>query len=336
VPDFSTPDPVFLMCPPERFTIPEPPPGAGHANEMCVEGRRVFAQDPAGFRKRASDKWERLRATLERELGAEIITLEPREGLDDQVFAADASISLCWTDEHGEQAGAALLSRFTYEERQPEAELHAAAIEAFDPTREIKRAGFNIEGCGDNVYDPKRDLFWSGCTRSPDRATAGAGRSDPRAHAQLAELTGVEVVSLEVRKPFFHLDTAVAVLPFGHILCCKDGLAPHAYETLKERAFEPFGLDAESHLIEVTKEDAARYACNVVARGTLVVLPQVSDDLLDTLRDRGYEPLPHDLTEFIHSGGGPHCLVNQLNERRFPGKVIDPEAPERQATVRQE
>jgi N-dimethylarginine dimethylaminohydrolase len=334
LPDFTTPDPVFLMCPPEHFAIPEPPPGAGHANEMCARGREVYASDPAAFRRRAMDKWERYRAILERDLGAEIHLLEPNPALPDQVFAADASISLTWTGEHAQEESAALLSRFTYAERQAEAELHAEAIARYAPDRHVRRAEFPIEGCGDNVYDPKRDLFWSGCTPNPGRTHAGDGRSDARAHAQLAALTGVRVESLEVRSPFFHLDTALAVLPFGHLLVCRDGLAPRAFEKLRELAFDPFGLDPAEHLIEVAKEDAARYACNIVARGHLVVLPEISEGLLQIIRDRDYEPITTDFTEFIHSGGGPHCLVNQLNERRYPGKVIDPAAPERQATVR--
>jgi len=336
VPDLTTPDPVFLMCPPEHFAIPEPPPGAGHANEMSVRGREVFARDPGGFRKRAIEKWERYRAILERDLGADIRLLEPDPALPDQVFAADASISLTWTGEDAQEQSAALLSRFTYAERQPEAELHAEAISRFAPDRRVRRAAFPIEGCGDNVYDPKRDLFWSGCTPNPGRANAGEGRSDARAHAQLEALTGVRVESLEVRSPFFHLDTALAVLPFGHLLVCREGLAPRAYETLRDRAFEPFGLDSETHLIEVSKADAERYACNVVARGAIVVMPMVSDDLLGTIRDRGYEPVATDFTEFIHSGGGPHCLVNHLNERRSPARFTGPEAPERRATARRE
>jgi N-dimethylarginine dimethylaminohydrolase len=333
VPDFTTQEPVFLMCPPEHFRIPEPTPGAGFANEMSVEGYRVYTRDPEGFRARAMKNWLRYREILERELGADVRLLEAREELPDQVFTADPSISLTWTGEDVREQSVALLSRFTYEERQSEADLHATALRDFDPSREIRFAEFNIEGCGDNVYDPKRDLFWSGCTASPGRDHAGDGRSDARAHAQLAALTGVRVESLEVRKPFFHLDTTVAVLPFGHILCCREGLAEHAYRKLRELAFEPFGLDPEEYLIEVSLEDAARYACNIVARGRLIVMPEVSDDLLERIRRSGYEPITTDFTEFIHSGGGPHCLVNQLNERRFPGKVIQRESPERQASV---
>ncbi len=336
MPDFTTQEPVFLMCPPEHFRIPEPKPGAGFANEMSVEGHRVYSKDPEAFRRRAMSKWLRYRDILERELGADIRLLEPREELPDQVFTADPSISLTWTGDDAQEQSAALLSRFTYEERQGEADLHAAALRDFDPSREIRFAEFNIEGCGDNVYDPKRDLFWSGCTARPGRDHAGDGRSDVRAHEQLAALTGVRVESLEVRRPFFHLDTTVAVLPFGHILCCREGLAAHAHEKLLEMAFEPFGLDPAEHLIEVSLKDAARYACNIVARGHLIVLPEVSEGLLARIRRSGYEPITTDFTEFIHSGGGPHCLVNQLNERRFPGKVIHPAAPERQATVRPE
>lgn len=313
----ATVDPVLLMCPPEHYRIREPHPSAGHANDQSHEGFRVYQRDPAGFLNRSMKKWEALRTILERELGATIRTTDPVPGLDDQVFAADASISLVRRDEEG--GAVSLLSRFTYDERQPEAEIHAAHLRAFDPARDIRTADFNIEGCGDNVYDALRDVFWSGCTRSPARARAGEGRSDARAHAQLAEFTGVEVIGLEVRRPFFHLDTTVAVLPHGHVLCGADGLTPAARSTLISRAFEPFGLDPDEYLINVSREDAERYACNVVTRDDVVVLPTVSDELLTALASKGYRPIPTDLTEFIHSGGGPHCLVNQINEPRKHG-----------------
>ncbi len=303
--------PVYLMCPPEHYAI-DAHQTAGPANDMSIEGARVYASDPAAFRERAMRKWERFRAVLEKELGASIIELRAGDGLSDQVFAADGSISLTRAD----GSSAALLSRFTYEERQAEVAAHAEALRAFDPSRELHEAAFNIEGCGDNVYDPCRDVFWSGCTPAPTRAEAGCGRSDARAHAQLEQLTGAEVVGLEVRRPFFHLDTAVAILPGGHVMCCADGLSGAAFETLRARAFEPFGFTEDEHLIRVTRADAERYACNIVTRGDRVVLPNVSDELLDRLRACGYEPITVDLVEFILSGGGPHCLTNRVNERR--------------------
>ena len=303
--------PVYLMCPPEHYAI-DAHATAGPANDMSVEGARVYANDPAAFRERAVRKWERFRAVLERELGARIIELPASEGLSDQVFAADGSISLTRPD----GSSVALLSRFTYEERQAEVVSHAEALRAYDPSCELHEATFNIEGCGDNVYDPCRDVFWSGCTREPKRSEAGCGRSDARAHAQLEELTGAEAVGLEVRRPFFHLDTAVAILPGGHVMCCPDGLSDDAFMALRTRAFAPFGLTEDEHLIRVSRADAERYACNVVTRGDRVVLPNVSDALLDRLRASGYDPITVDLEEFILSGGGPHCLTNRVNERR--------------------
>ncbi len=308
--------PVFLMCPPEHYAI-APHPVSGHANEMAVEGERVYRRDPAGFRRTAMRKWEVFRDTLVRELGAEIVEVAPRAGLKDQVFAADASISLVADDD----AGVGLLSRFTYEERQAEVAAHAEVLRSYAPGRVLAHAERNIEGCGDNVYDPVRDVYWSGCTEAPTRADAGAGRSDQRAHDQLAAVTGVEVVSLLVRKPFFHIDTAVAILPRGHIMCCPDGLSERAFETLRERAFAPFGLSEEEHLIRVSRADAERYACNVVARDDRVVLPYASDELKGELKRRGYDAVVVDLREFILSGGGPHCLTNQLNERRAPSPI---------------
>lgn len=307
--------PIFLMCPPEHFAI-GPRPGGGYANDMSVEGARVYSRDPVGFRAQAMRQWESFRDILVRELGAEIIEIAPAAGLADQVFAADASISLV----DGGDARA-LLSRFTYSERQAEVEAQREALCAFDPQRTFTAALHNIEGCGDNVYDALRDVFWSGCTPKPTSELAQCGRSDARAHSELAESMGVEVVSLEVRRPFFHLDTAVAVLPLGHVMCCRDGLSGDAFERLCERAFDAFDLPRAEYLIEVSREDAALYACNVVARGERVVLPPVSEALNETIRRKGYEPIPADLSRFILSGGGPHCLTNRINEARSSARA---------------
>ncbi len=314
------------MCPPEHYAI-LPDPEAGHANDLSVAGERAYRKDPAGFRIRAMRKWTTFRQILERELGATIIEIEPEPGLTEQVFAADASLSLVLKD-----SSAALMSRFTYSERQAEVEAHKRALLAFDPDRILHYADHPIEGCGDNVYDPYRDLFWSGCTDSPSRQTAGSGRSDARAHTQLAQITGVEVIGLNIQRPFFHLDTALAVLPSGHIMCCRDGLSNAAYQQLIQRAFAPFGLGPHVYLIEVSDEDASRYACNIIAHENHLVLPPVSDALVTKLKQRGYEPITTNLDEFILAGGGPHCLTNQINERRLvrctadAGKRNKPEA----------
>ena len=125
----TSPDtPVFLMCPPEHYAI-DSYPTIGVANDMSIEGARVYSADPAGFRRLAMRKWEAFREVLVRELGAEIIEIEAQEDLCDQVFSADASISLTMED----GASVALLSRFTYDERQREVELHAE-YRAMGPT----------------------------------------------------------------------------------------------------------------------------------------------------------------------------------------------------------
>jgi hypothetical protein len=53
-----------------------------------------------------------------------------------------------------------------------------------------------------------------------------------------------------------------------------------------------------------TAEDAGHLGLNAISDGYHVVLPADSANFADRLLDRGYEPIPVDLSEFRASGGG--------------------------------
>ena len=42
-------EPVFLMCPPDFYTVEKPDAEKGSANEFEVEGYKEYSQDPKGF-----------------------------------------------------------------------------------------------------------------------------------------------------------------------------------------------------------------------------------------------------------------------------------------------
>ncbi|PCI00816.1 MAG: hypothetical protein COB76_02645, partial [Alphaproteobacteria bacterium] len=145
------------------------------------------------------------------------------------------------------------------------------------------------------------------------------GRSDIRAHKGLEAVTGVPVVSMAVKEPFFHIDTCMTPLTNGHIIAYKDGMKPEAFENLMQEGFKRYGMDPEEYLILVSKEDAENYACNLVCVGNNIIMPQVSDGLQDRLKSKGYEVTCLDMSVFINDGGAMHCLTNNLNEQRIKG-----------------
>jgi N-dimethylarginine dimethylaminohydrolase len=74
-------------------------------------------------------------------------------------------------------------------------------------------------------------------------------------------------------------------------------------------------------LIELTREDAQRYAANSFtytpngqSSESFLVLPRgVSGRLVSQVRDRGVTPLTADVSEFLKKGGGSvKCMVGDL------------------------
>jgi N-dimethylarginine dimethylaminohydrolase len=302
--------PLFLMCPPDYFSLSASDPLHGFANDMIAHAYEAFIQDPAGFKEKAFVQWAALKDTLLR-LGANIELLAPQPHLQDQVFTADASLSFIRRD--GSELS--LMSTMTHPLRQKEGAEHLKKIQTLFPSRHIHMNSIASEGSGDNLYDPYRNLFWSGYTPNPSRTRAAEGRSDIKSHAHLSQLTGVKVVSLEVKRPYFHIDTALSALPGGHLLCYPGGMTHASFKTLIEEAFINFNMDPNDYLIEISEAEASRYACNMVYVGNQIVLPHCEDRVYKLLTEKGYEVHTVDLSCFIQAGGGPHCLTNNLNLR---------------------
>jgi N-dimethylarginine dimethylaminohydrolase len=304
------PAPLFLMCPPEHFAI------SYNSNKFAESmGLRAWRENPLGVRLRAREQWNALRATLEG-LGAAVLVMPAALDLPDQIFTADATQSYALRQPSGENGGSmtwrrvVVLSRFVSDFRAGE----VAAQRDFIKNRLGESVEFiavegTLEGTGDNVYDPFRDVIWSG----------HGLRSLPQTHIRLAEATGIEVVALQVKSPFFHIDTTLAPLPRGHLLCYPGGLQPDALARLKRRGLEDFSLPERDFFIETTDEEALAFACNIVCVGDDIVMPRCGKRLPGLLEQRGYRVHPVDVDATILAGGGPHCLTNNLNLTRIPG-----------------
>lgn len=299
---------VFLMCPPDYFELTAPDPDDGFANDMIAKSYERFAQDPEVFRQKATTQWVAFEQLVEQKLGAQIVLLKPETQLQDQCFTADASLS--YRDATGTDI--TLISTMTHPLRTKETDLHRHKIKELFPERVLKTNPLPSEGSGDNLYDPYRDLFWSGFVTSPSSHRPAEGRSDKRAHDFLSVETGIDVVSLEVKRPFFHIDTTLAALPQGHLLYYPGGFTQEAFATLIKKGIEDVKLDPDEYLIEVTEEEALLYACNLIYLGNKVVMTTCGDRLPNILTQKGYEVFTTDLSCFIQAGGGPHCLTNNL------------------------
>ncbi len=228
-------------------------------------------------------QWETLRATY-LDLGHTVDLVDAVAGLPDMVYAANGGLIV---------DGRAVVANFTFPQRTAEADAYAAWMTAagFRPERTRHRN----EGQG--------DLLVAGST-----VLAGYGfRTDRRAHDEVAEITGLPVLSLELVDPrFYHLDTALTVLSDG----------PDVAVAYYPPAFSESALESLRELfpaaIEVGSADAFVLGLNAVSDGRHVVLPAAATGFADQLRAAGFEPVGVDLSELLKGGGSVKCCTLEV------------------------
>ncbi|MGW7519144.1 dimethylargininase [Streptomyces sp. NPDC054796] len=237
----------------------------------------------------AAAQWEDLRDRY-RSLGHTVEELEPRPGLPDMVYAANGATVV---------EGRVLGARFAHREREAEAEAHRDwyVAHGFADVREPEHIN---EGEGDFAVTASWLL-------------AGRGfRSSPLSHGEAQEFFGRPVIGLDLVDPrYYHLDTALCVLDDtvdGEVM-----YYPPAFSAGSRAVLERLFPDA----LVATEPDAVALGLNAVSDGHHVLLPQAAAGLFDPLRERGYEPVPVDLTELLKGGGSVKCVTAEL--RAGPG-----------------
>lgn len=264
----------YLMCPPRFFTVQY------SINPWMDPSQPVDTE-------RAWQQWDTLRSSYER-LGHRVETIEPVAGLPDMVFAANSATVI---------GGRVLGARFRAPERAAEAE-HFRTWFA--------KHGYPEVALPSAVNEAEGDFAWTGA-----HLLAGTGfRTDPAAHAEAQEVLGVPVISLRLVDPrFYHLDTALFVLteadaPGGaQVAYYPEAFSPGSVEVL-ERLFPDAVL--------ATEADAGCLGVNAVSDGHHVVLPTEATDLAARLAERGFTPVPVDISELRKSGGGPKCCTLEI------------------------
>ncbi|MDT7763304.1 MAG: hypothetical protein QOC63_2724 [Mycobacterium sp.] len=228
----------------------------------------------------AMNQWETLRQTY-KELGHTVELVEPVAGLPDMVYAANGGLLV---------NGKAVVARFAYPQRTGESAAYAEWMvrHGFDPaeTRHVN------EGQGDLLVVGSIVL-------------AGYGfRTERQAHAEIAALVGMPVVSLELVDPrFYHLDTALAVLDDTTIAYYPQAFSDEARAQL---------LELFPGAIEVASADADVLGLNAVSDGLNVVLPAAATGFAEQLREAGFLPIGIDLSELLKGGGSIKCCTLEV------------------------
>ena len=139
-------------------------------------------------------------------------------------------------------------------------------------------------------------------------------RTDARVEKLLQPIVGtLRVLRIELTlEAHYHGDTVFCAFGPGrrHLLAYREGVTPRGWQLLCETF-----ADA---LIELSPEDAARYAANsfTLTQGgdSVLVMPAgVSERLQSQVRERGVTPVTVDVSEFLKKGGGSvKCMIGDL------------------------
>ncbi|WP_250447347.1 dimethylargininase [Actinotalea sp. C106] len=265
----------YLMCRPEHFEV-------SYEINPWMDVTRETDRDLA------LAQWETLYRTY-LDWGHTVDLIDPIPGLPDMVYAANGATVV---------DGLVYSAKFTYPERAAEGPAYQ---------KWFADAGF-VTHTAAQTNEGEGDILMVG-----DLLLAGTGfRTDPAAHAELAELTGREVVTLELVDPrYYHLDTALAVLdsdPASPLIAYHPGsFSPAAQQVLADRF--PDALLA-------TEADSAALGLNAVSDGRRVVVAPGAVDLQAQLRERGFEPHPVDTSELLKGGGGAKCCTLEIRTAR--------------------
>ena len=235
---------------------------------------------------RAAEQWEALQRTYE-SLGVALAFTEPRKGLPDMVFSANAAV--LWD-------GKAVLSNFHHPQRQGEEGYWRAALEALDfDVHELPRS-VSFEGAGDALFVGDRLFIASGF------------RTDKAAHAPVAEILGVEAVSVELVDPrFYHLDTCFCPIDERTALFAPDAFSEESAAVIQRLV---------PRVIQVSLDVAAGFACNAMPVGDRVISSLAACKLEEPLAEAGYTIIALPMSEFMKAGGGVRCLSLPLDAGR--------------------
>jgi N-dimethylarginine dimethylaminohydrolase len=215
-------------------------------------------------------------------LGHAVDIVAPGPGLPDMVYAANGGFVF---------GNTAIVAHFKFAERKTESIAYATWL---------KQRGYRIvstrhanEGQGDFLL-------------ADGMLLAGHGfRTDVRAHAEVAEILRMPVVSLELVEPrFYHLDTALAVLDDATI-----AYYPPAFSTASQGQLRMLFPDA----IIVGSADAYALGLNVVSDGLHVVHPCTARGFAAQLQHAGFEPVGVDLSELLKGGGSVKCCTLEVH-----------------------
>jgi N-dimethylarginine dimethylaminohydrolase len=275
----------YLVCPPSHY---------GVLYEINPWMHREVHVDP----DLAHEQWENMVANL-KAAGADTETMAPAPGLPDLVFTANAGLV---------DGRRFVVSRFRHTERRPEAKHDAEWFreQGFEVLDIKAEPAVCFEGAGDAL---------------PFRRSLVAGyrfRSDFVAHAALAQLLAIPVLSLELTDArFYHLDLTFCPLDDRRAI-----VNPHAWDRYGRSVIER--LVPEPLVLEL--DEALTFCANTVVVDRTAIMPACPPRVGRILESWGFDVCVSPVGEFLKAGGGVRCLTLALDVTLGAGGGSPPSA----------
>ena len=242
--------------------------------------------------KNALKQWQNL-VEIYQKNEIEVTILNQQENLPDMVFVADQGLII----NNSNKKKTLLLSNFRYSQRQGESKIYADWFEKNN--FEIKTLPKEIffEGGGELLYWNEKYFIGQGFRNSNNVAS------------YLQQNFGLDLIGLDlINDKFYHLDTCMFVLNDETIFYYPPAFSEDSIKIIKSLITNP---------IEFEKEEVMNFAANSVLSGKKVFVQSGNHSFIKKLKDFGYEAIEIDVSEFVKSGGGIHCLTFELERLSY-------------------
>jgi len=271
-----------LLCPPKYFDVVD-------------QKNPYMSRECTVDRVKARTQWENLCSVLQQN-GCEIETIEPIEGLEDMVFAANQVFV-------GEKAGYGKFivpSRMVYASRHREVPFYAEWFRSRDyRVIDLDFGEDNLEGHGDLLWHPDGSRIYAGYGF---RSTRGGV---DKFSAAMSEMS-TPVIPLQLVDPYcYHLDTCLCPLNNDAALIFAGAFSAEALASL-HRAW------TRIHLLDA--DEAHHFMGNGIVVNGRYIAPHMSGQLQTILGQEGLTPVIVDTSEFEKAGGSCFCMKTFLPE----------------------
>jgi len=265
-----------LLCPPNYFDVVD-------------QKNPYMARETAVDRVKARSQWEILCSVLQQQ-GCDVETIDPVEGLEDMVFAANQVFA-------GEKNGSGKFvvpSRMVYPSRQREVPFFADWCRSRDYRLiELDYGDDYLEGHGDLLWHPDGSRIYGGYGF---RSTRGGVEKFSAAMSQM----GIPVVPLQLVDPYcYHLDTCLCPLNNDAAL-----IFPGAYSADALASLHQFWKRV--HLL--TADEAHRFMGNGIVVNGSYITPYMTPQLEAILHQEKLKPVLVETSEFEKAGGSCFCM----------------------------